>query len=65
MLKEFVGSTNGDHSTFLHEFFFTANAETNKTAIKLFIQKNFHVQVWVGGGWGVLKFEFLKTVRTF
>ena len=48
MLKEFVGSTNGDHSTFLHEFFFTANAETNKTAIKLFIQKNFHVQVGVG-----------------
>jgi hypothetical protein len=42
LLRNFVG-TNGEDDLVLHEFFFTSNAETNKYAIKLFIQKNFHV----------------------
>ncbi|KAI1717267.1 carboxyl transferase domain-containing protein [Ditylenchus destructor] len=42
ILRNFV-STNGEEDLVLHEFFFTSNAETNKYAIKLFIQKNFHV----------------------
>lgn len=42
MLKNFV-SSNGENDLVLHEFFFTSNIETNKYAIKLFIQKNFHV----------------------
>lgn len=62
ILKNFV-SNDGQDDLVLHEFFFTPNAETNKYAIKRFIQKNFHVfaddiEVLATGNTKALVFKF-------